>query len=72
MKGRSRVTIERDEEAGLFVASWDDPAGGGITTQGKDLRELASALRKPSVVISPVAQRGAKWRFTLPTIQFCS
>ena len=72
MKDVPEFTIERDKEAGLFVASWDDPAGGGITTQGKDLRELASALRKPSVVISPVAQRRAKSRFTLPTIQFCS
>jgi predicted RNase H-like HicB family nuclease len=39
-------TIERDKEAGLFVASWDDPAGGGITTQGKDLRELSSAIEE--------------------------
>ena len=39
MKDVPEFTIERDEEAGLFVASWDDPAGGGIATQGKDLRE---------------------------------
>jgi hypothetical protein len=72
MKDVPEFTIERDEKAGLFVASWDDPAGGGITTQGKDLRELASAIEEPSVVISPVAQRRAKSRFTSPTIQFCS
>ena len=33
--------IEPCEESGFLVASWDAPAGeGGITTQGKDLREL--------------------------------
>ena len=46
MKDVPKFTIERDEKAGLFVASWDDPAGGGITTQGKDLRELASAIEE--------------------------
>lgn len=34
------LTIEPDDESGWLVASWDDPKGGGITTQGKDLREL--------------------------------
>jgi hypothetical protein len=28
------------DEAGTLVAWWDAPAGGGITTQAKDLREL--------------------------------
>jgi hypothetical protein len=33
--------IETCEESGVLVASWDAPAGqGGITTQGRDLREL--------------------------------
>jgi hypothetical protein len=41
-----KFTIERDEKAGLFVASWDDRAGGGSTTRGKDLRELASAIEE--------------------------
>ena len=41
-----KFTVERDEKAGLFVASWDDPAGGSITTQGKYLRELASAIEE--------------------------
>jgi len=27
MKDVPEFTIERDEKAGLFVASWDDPAG---------------------------------------------
>ena len=35
------LTVERDEESGGYVASWDAPRGkGGITTQGRDLREL--------------------------------
>jgi len=33
--------IETCEESGVLVASWDAPTGqGGITTQGRDLREL--------------------------------
>ena len=35
--------IERDVEAGVLVASWDDPEGGGITTQAKNLSEVADA-----------------------------
>jgi hypothetical protein len=31
--------IERDD-SGVLVASWDAPGGGGITTQGRDPREL--------------------------------
>ena len=38
--------IERDVEADVFVASWDDPEGGGITTQAKNLTELAEAIRE--------------------------
>src|SRR5437773_238313 len=38
--------IERDVEADVLVASWDDPAGGGITTQAKDLTELAEAIKE--------------------------
>jgi predicted RNase H-like HicB family nuclease len=40
------LTVERDEESGGFVASWDDPSGGGITTQGKDLSELQTNVRE--------------------------
>jgi hypothetical protein len=33
--------VQRDEESGFLVASWDGPHGsGGITTQGEDLRDL--------------------------------
>jgi predicted RNase H-like HicB family nuclease len=34
------LRVERDEDSGWLVASWDDPDGGGITTQGQDLRDL--------------------------------
>ena len=43
-EGRSRVHHRTRRKSGF--ASWDDPAGGGITTQGKDLRELASAIEE--------------------------
>ncbi len=32
--------VESDADSVSLVASWDDPRGGGITTQGKDLGEL--------------------------------
>ena len=32
--------VEPCEDSGILVASWDDPNGGGITTQGRDLRDL--------------------------------
>lgn len=28
------------DDTNQLVASWDDPLGGGISTQGRDLREL--------------------------------
>ncbi len=35
------LQVERCEETGWLVATWDAPDGsGGIATQGKDLREL--------------------------------
>ena len=36
--------VEHDNESGLLVASWDDPAGGGITTQAKSLSALSDAI----------------------------
>jgi hypothetical protein len=34
-------TVEPCEESGLLIAYWDAPGDlGGITTQGKDLRDL--------------------------------
>ena len=32
--------VETCSETGGFVARWDDPQGGGITTQGDTLAEL--------------------------------
>lgn len=39
-------TIERDEETGTFTASWDDPRGGGITTQALTFAELSGAINE--------------------------
>jgi predicted RNase H-like HicB family nuclease len=40
------IKVEQDEETGVFVASWDDPSGGGITTQADTLEELDGAVRE--------------------------
>jgi predicted RNase H-like HicB family nuclease len=32
-------------DTGGYVARWDDPAGGGITTQGDSFAELDAMLR---------------------------
>ena len=41
------LSVERDDESGWFVASWVAPRGrGGITTQGRDLRELEDNVRE--------------------------
>lgn len=39
-------TVERDEETGWFTASWDDPQGGGITTQALTFGELSDAINE--------------------------
>jgi predicted RNase H-like HicB family nuclease len=36
--------VEPCRETGGFVARWDAPGGGGITTQGDSFRELDSML----------------------------
>jgi predicted RNase H-like HicB family nuclease len=33
------------EESGGYVARWDDPAGGGISTQGDSFAELDDMVR---------------------------
>jgi len=38
--------VEQDEETGMFTASWDDPHGGGITTQAASLEELGDAIKE--------------------------
>ncbi len=34
------------EKTGGFSACWDDPLGGGISTQGKDLSHLQAMIRE--------------------------
>ena len=34
------ILFQVEASGGMLVASWDAPGGGGITTQGKDLRDL--------------------------------
>jgi len=36
--------VQPDEQSGWLIAWWDDPAGGGITTQGQDLRDLQQQI----------------------------
>lgn len=36
--------VAPSEDFRLLVASWDHPSGGGITTQGRDLRELQEQI----------------------------
>jgi hypothetical protein len=39
------LQVKRDELSGWLVAWWDDPGGaGGITTQGRDLRDLQEQI----------------------------
>jgi predicted RNase H-like HicB family nuclease len=38
------LAVKAAEEGG-FVATWDDPRGGGIATQGDDLSELQEMVR---------------------------
>ena len=38
------LTVTPCAETGGFVARWDDPAGGGITTQGDTLAELQTMV----------------------------
>ena len=38
------LTVITDDEDGGYVARWDDPAGGGITTQGDTLAELQAMV----------------------------
>ena len=39
------IRVERCAESGWLVATWDAPEGGGITTQGKDLRDLQEQIQ---------------------------
>lgn len=45
------LQVQRDEESGWLVASWDAPDGaGGITTQGRDLRDLQEQITEAVAV----------------------
>jgi hypothetical protein len=39
-------TVERDDASGGFTAWWDDPDGGGITTQAYSLAKLPDAINE--------------------------
>jgi len=57
---RVQFEIEQDEDADMFVASWDDPAGGGITTQARSLPELYSSdLQSPISDLCPPSSFGS-------------
>jgi len=61
---RVQFEIEQDEEANVFVASWDDdPTGGVITTQARSLSELYDAIQES--VRSHFADRPAPREVTL-------
>lgn len=40
------IFVVEPEEKGGFSASWDDPLGGGISTQGKDFSHLQEMIRE--------------------------
>lgn len=40
-----RFEVTSCPETGGYVARWDDPAGGGITTQGDSFAELDAMVR---------------------------
>jgi len=55
--------IERDVKGGVLVASWDDPEGGGITTQPRIYRR--SLMRIKEAVRCHFAGRSAPREVTL-------
>ncbi|HMC26074.1 MAG TPA: DUF1902 domain-containing protein [Candidatus Udaeobacter sp.] len=57
------IKVEQDEETGVFVASWDDPNGGGITTQADTLEELYRAV--PEAIRCHFAKRTAPSKVAL-------
>ena len=40
------INIRHDEESGGLNAWWDDPAGGGISTQGDSIPELHAMIKE--------------------------
>lgn len=39
------VFLVVEDDSGAYCASWNDPRGGGISTQGNDLAELQAMVR---------------------------
>jgi predicted RNase H-like HicB family nuclease len=57
------LQVERDEDSGWLVASWDAPNGaGGITTQGQDLRDLQQQVTE---AVAAYFDEGAVPRYKL-------
>lgn len=54
-------TIEQDEDGG-YVAWWDDPAGGGISTQGDSLPHLQQMILDAVACHFPHERRPASVR----------
>jgi predicted RNase H-like HicB family nuclease len=40
------ITVRVWQEEDTYIASWDDPSGGGLTTQGETLRELLDMVEE--------------------------
>ena len=64
-------TVEPDLGSGAFVAFWDDPAGGGITTQGATLPELVQAVKEAVIChfTDEAAPRRARLHFSDAELQ---
>ena len=58
-----RFDVSCCDEAGGFVARWDDPSGGGICTQGDSIADLESMVR--DAVAGYFADRGKPQRIQL-------
>ena len=60
-------SVGTDTDSGWLVASWDDPAGGGVTTQAPDLEHLIAALKEAMACHfdppDPCLSAGFKLRF---------
>ena len=64
-------TVEPNLESGAFVAYWDDPSGGGITTQANSLSELRQAIKEAVVChfSAGTAPQGASLHFADAELQ---
>ena len=58
-----RFDVTSCDETDGFVARWDDPSGGGISTQGESIADLESMVR--DAVEGYFADRGKPRRIQL-------